>query len=97
MNMHGKQIKHAEVNIGNKWVHARVTKFDYDPKKWGETEYMVVFRNSEGGKDITYHKYESLALDKYQEFLEKHFLDFAFKRKIEAQISNCENYLYDPQ
>ena len=92
-----KTIKHSEVTINNKWIHARITKFDPIPNTAEDQEYMVVFRNSEGVKDITFYKWESLALEKYQKLLEDNFLNFPFKQKVESEISVAENYLHDPQ
>ena len=94
----GRTIKHAEVNINGKILHARITKFEGESEKT-ELPYMVVFRESgrEPKKDITFHKYESMALDKFQEFLEKYFLNFPFERKVKNEIAQCDEYLYDPQ
>ena len=96
MTMHGKTIKHAELTINKKWIHARITKFDHDPDTFGEEEYMVVFRNSEGAKNISFYKWESLALEKYQTFLKNHFQYFPFKKNIEMEISSIENTFNDP-
>ena len=98
----GRTIKHAEVNINGKILHARITKFEGGygkPDYLTELPYMVVFRESgrEPKKDITFHKYESMALDKFQEFLEKYFLNFPFERKVKNEIAQCDEYLYDPQ
>ena len=92
MSMHNKQIKHAELTINGKWIHARITKFD----DLDADEYMVVFRNSDGAKDISFYKWESLALEKYQTFLEKHFQYFPFKKNIEMEISNIEDSFNNP-
>ena len=101
MTMHSKQIKHAELTINDKWIHARITKFDYSPDTFGDDEYMVVFRNSDGAKDISFYKWESLALEKYQTFLENHFRYYTFnflslRKNIENEISSIENSLNDP-
>ena len=89
-------IKQTEININGKWLCAKVYH-----KSWDSIggEYTVVFRT--GGRqpieNITCHKYKGSALDKYQEILEQNFKTFPFFEKVDAEISNCENYLYDPQ
>ncbi len=90
-------IKQAEININGKWLCAKIYH-----KSWDSVggEYTVVFRTGgvrEPVQDITSHKYEGSALDKYQEILEQNFKTFPFFEKVDAEISNCENYLYDPQ
>ncbi len=80
------RIKNTEVHIDNKWVAARITKLDLDPDTL-EADYMVVFRTSEGAKDITHYKYESLALEKYQSLIEDNFLNYPFHEKIKAEVS----------
>ena len=80
-----KQIKHCEIHVDNKWMAARVIKLDSDPDSFN-WDYMVVFRNSEGAKDITHYKYESLALEKYQSLIEDNFLNYPFYEMIRAEV-----------
>jgi|21_taG_2_1085346.scaffolds.fasta_scaffold03730_2 hypothetical protein len=71
-----------EVHIDNEWMAASVTEL---VGKTIDNEWMVVFRNSEGAKDIVNYQHKNAALEKYQYLVDKHFINYPFQEKAKAE------------